>query len=162
MDISSIASVAGLLGGVAISDGATADESEQDTAPVLWPLDETGWPIDEEGWPLDGQLVPQADGQLNFVKGKGKGENKGCHNCGDLTHYIRDCPKPRTVDGKGKGKGCHNCGDPNHFIRECPKGKGKGKGKSLGYAGKRELGPELASTKHHKIAVLAEDGETRN
>ena len=83
MDIGSIASAPGTSGGPVISDGSSPEENDQGTAQAVWSLDEAGWPIDEEGWPLDGQLVPQADGQLNFVKGggKGKGKGKGCFNC---------------------------------------------------------------------------------
>ena len=93
----------GALGGGAIPGAADPDgESDREPSHVLWALDEAGWPIDEEGLPIDGQFVEQA-GQLNFVKGKGK----GYHNRGDLNHYIRDCPKPRKAKGNGKGKCCH-------------------------------------------------------
>ncbi len=88
MGIGSIASAPGTSGGPVISDGVSPDNGDQGTTQAIWPLDETGWPIDEEGWPLVGELVPQADGQLNFVKGggKGKGKGKGCFNCGEGGH----------------------------------------------------------------------------
>ena len=45
---------------------------------VEWGTDEKGWPIDEEGNQIEGYI----DGQLNFVKGGGKGKGKGeCWNC---------------------------------------------------------------------------------
>ena len=84
MNIGSIASVPGTSGGSVLSDGVCLEKGDQDITPTVWSLDEAGWPVDEEGWPLDGQLVPQADGQLNFVKGNGKG--KGCFNCGESGH----------------------------------------------------------------------------
>ena len=74
MDIGSIASV----GGSVHPDGARHDEGtadEQSSTP--WTCDDAGWPVDEEGWPVDGSFVDQG-GQLNFVKGKGKGNN--CYN----------------------------------------------------------------------------------
>ena len=83
---------------------------------------------------------PQADGQLNFVKGGGKrkGKGKGCFNCGENGRYARECPKP--PKGKGKRKAddrvCYNCGKTGHISKGCPNpAKGKGKGKSGGYGG---------------------------
>ena len=60
MDLSSIASVSGSLGGNVIPDVANAEESDQGTPHVLLALDEADWPIDEEGWPIEGQFVEQA------------------------------------------------------------------------------------------------------
>ena len=72
MDIGSISSVADA--GVEPSFDAPSGGNE-------WPnTDETGWPTDEEGYPVEGCF----DGQLNFVKGggKGKGFSGACYKCG--------------------------------------------------------------------------------
>ena len=94
--------------------------------------------MDEEGWQLDGYVLEQ-NGQINLVKGKGKG--KGCFNCGESGRYARECPKP-TGKGKSKGKAddrlCYNCGKSGHISRNCPnqaKGKGKGKAAKGSYYG---------------------------
>ena len=94
----------GTLSCSVVSDWGTAEAEDQSAPQTLWSLDESGWPIDEEGWPLVGELVPQSDGQLNFVKGgvKGKGKGKGFFNCGEEGHFARECPK--APKGKGKGK----------------------------------------------------------
>ena len=107
MDIGSIASV---------SDQAQSPGGGEAPAPVVdWPTDESGWPLDEEGNHIDGWI----DGQLNFVKGKGKRKGE-CWNCGQKGHQAAQCTNPPSA-GKGaygyKGKGK---GDS--------KGKGKGKG----------------------------------
>ena len=77
MDIGSIANAPGTLSCSVVSDWGTAEAEDQSAPQTLWSLDESGWPIDEEGWPLVGELVPQSDGQLNFVKGGAKGKGKG-------------------------------------------------------------------------------------
>ena len=123
MNIGSIASVPGMSAGPVISDGAVnccSEKCDQST-PAIWSLDEAGWPVDDEGWPIDGQLVQQADGQLNFVKGNGKGKCKGCFNCGEGGRYARECPKPPKGKSKGKGKAddriCYNCGKSGHISK---------------------------------------------
>ena len=119
MDIGSIATATGSLGGSIISDGVNPEESDQGTTPAVWSLDEAGWPVDEEGWQLEGQLVLQADGQLNFVEGKGKGKGKGCFNCGESGRYARECPKPPKSTGKGKADDrlCYGC-EKRGILRE--------------------------------------------
>ena len=66
----------------------------------------------------------------DYYKGKGKGGNDGCFNCGSKWHMARDCPmgekgsgKSKGFKGKGKSKG-------KGFYRWRPRFKGKGKGKS--------------------------------
>ena len=94
MDIGSIAPVA---------DSAQSPDGGEAPVPD-WPTDESGWPIDEEGNPFDGWI----DGQLNFVKGKEKGD---CWNCGQKGQHAAQCTvhKP-TLRGKrgiwvyGKGE----------------------------------------------------------
>ena len=69
MDVSCIASV---------TDTAQ-NQSAGEPPAVDWAMDETGWPIDEEGNQIEGYI----DGQLDFVKGGGKGKGKGeCWNRG--------------------------------------------------------------------------------
>ena len=90
MDTGSIASVGDsssewprersqFAGGSVQPDGSAQDED----APAPQPLssltcDGSGWPVDDEGWRLHGHMI-ELNGQINFVKGKGKG--KGCSNC---------------------------------------------------------------------------------
>ena len=144
MDIGSIASV------VAEGSGGPASAVPQPEAEWL-AVDEAGWPVDEEGYKIEGYFASDTNGQLNFVKGggKGKGFSGVCFNCGKAGHRAAQCQNPSSagkgnaggnawgkgdVKGKGKrkgGKSCHNCGELGHFARECPK-KGKGKGNSYG------------------------------
>ena len=149
MDISSIADANSTpQGGVDNGDEHGGAQQQDQQSHKLWALDEGGWPIDEEGWPIEGEFIEKG-GQLNFVKGKGKGGKGGCHNCGDLNHYIRDCPKPRRPKGKGKGKAddrlCHGCGKGGHLVRDCPTNPSKGKGKASSYPGKGAWGPSWSS-----------------
>ena len=152
MDIGSIASVPGTSGGPVISDGFCSEKGDQGITPTVWSLDEAGWPVDEEGWPPDGQLVPQADGQLNFVKGNGKGKGKGCSKCGASGHYARECPKPP----KGKNKGQRQSRRKamlqlreewahRYRMSHCSKGQRKRKGGELWW--KIWLAADMASPK---------------
>ena len=90
MDIGSIASVGDsssewprersqFAGGSIHPDGFARGEDTPTPQPLSsLTCDESGWPVDEEGWHLQGHIV-ELNGQINFVKGKGKG--KGCFNC---------------------------------------------------------------------------------
>ena len=75
-------------------------------------------------------------------KGKGKGFQGSCYNCGEFGHSIRNCPNESTQTSnkggkdqskgskgskggeKGKGKGyqgtCWTCGVVGHFWHNCP------------------------------------------
>ena len=151
MDIGSIATVgdsssewprewAQHAGGSVHPDGPAQQEEAQIPQPLSsLTCDESGWPVDEEGWRLQGQMI-ELNGQVNFVKGKGKG--KGCFDCGESGHYARECPRPPKGKSKGKGKSddrsCYNCGKSGHISRNCPnlaKGKSKGKAAKGSYYG---------------------------
>ena len=41
----------------------------------------------------------------------GSGRTIACFNC-QGPHHVRDCSKPRA---------CHECGDTTHFVKDCPK-----------------------------------------
>ncbi|KXS08817.1 hypothetical protein M427DRAFT_39917 [Gonapodya prolifera JEL478] len=43
----------------------------------------------------------------------------GCHNCGDLNHWLSDCPHPPL---------CQTCWQPGHLARDCRRGAGRGMG----------------------------------
>ena len=87
---------------------------------------------------------PADEAQGDFYKGKGKGGDEGCFNCGSKWHMARDCPLGRGDHGKGsggfgkgksKGKyghgGGYRKGKGKSGFRPWSKGKfGKGKGKS--------------------------------
>lgn len=94
---------------------------------------------------------PADEAQGDFYKGKGKGGDEGCFNCGSKWHMARDCPLGRGDHGKGsdrsgkgksKGKygygGGYRKGKGKSGFRPWSKGrygKGKGKGK-FGKSGK--------------------------
>ena len=109
MDVSSIASVTDTASSPLAGDPPAAD----------WATGETGWPVDEEGNQIEGWI----DGQLNFVKGKGKGkENAG------------------TAGGRGTGQ--RNAlilrpqGKAHTAIREKATDKAKGKEREKGNDGR--------------------------
>ena len=96
---------------------------------------------------IEGHFESGSLGQLNFVKGdgKGKGFNGACFKCGKIGHRAAQYPNPSSGGkgnsgakawgkadrgkgkGKAKGKTCFNCQGLGHFARDCPRGKGKGK-----------------------------------
>ena len=66
---------------------------------------------------------------------------RGCRNCGELDHWVRECPHQYRPDAQqytssasaspyqergyssrtgSSGRGCRNCGDLAHWVRECP------------------------------------------
>eukprot|EP00435_Cladocopium_sp_Y103_P019265 s734_g4.t1 len=71
-----------------------------------------------------------AEAKEDFYKGKGKGDNDGCFNCGSKWHMARDCPMSKGSGKKGsggKGKGKWRA------VWRPRKGKGKGKFRGKGY-----------------------------
>lgn len=45
-----------------------------------------------------------------------------CFNCGNITHLVQRCPKPRV-------RKCYGCGEPGVTIRNCKKCSGNGTGR---------------------------------
>lgn len=138
MDVSSITSV----------EDAAHNQSAGESPAGGWAMDETGWPIDEEGNQIDGYI----DGHLDFVKGGGKGKEKGeCWNCRETGHRAAGCTNTpstgkRSYGPKGQkgkwtsieenGKERENVGTvdkqgtgPTSAKNPSKKGKGKGYGK---------------------------------
>ena len=70
--------------------------------------------MDEEGNQIEGWV----DGQLNFVKGKGKGKGE-CWSCGKTGHRAAECTNPPSA-----GKGAYG-----YKGKRKGESKGKGKGK---------------------------------
>ena len=101
---------------------------------------------------------PADEAQGDFYKGKGKGGDEGCFNCGSKWHMARDCPLGRGDQGKGsdrfgkgksKGKygygGGYRKGKGKSGFRPWSKGRfGKGKSKSrFGKGGKGKGKPRF-------------------
>ena len=87
MDVGSIASVTDR------DQPQPQPEEEKEAAQVDW--------YGEGGWPAEGEEEAWVEGQLNWIKGKGKGKG-ACWNCGQQGHQQSQCPNPPS---KGKGKG---------------------------------------------------------
>lgn len=45
------------------------------------------------------------------------GGDRGCRNCGQEGHMVRDCTEPRNMDKVQ----CRNCDEFGHMSKECPK-----------------------------------------
>ena len=87
------------------------------------------------------ELTERIEELNQFVKGGGKGEQKGRYGKGQYGGGGKAGPGGGVVKGQGKAKGkgeCWTCGQEGHRSFECPtKGKGKGKGpEQLGKGGK--------------------------
>ncbi len=108
-------------------EGGDQEEQRPSTVPEAEPTSSSG---------------PADEAQGDFYKGKGKGGDEGCFNCGSKWHMARDCPLGRGDYGKGsdrfgkgksKGKygyGGYRKGKGKSSFRPWSKGKfGKGKGK---------------------------------
>ena len=124
-------------------DGGNQEEHRPNAVPEEDPTPGTG---------------PADEAQGDFYKGKGKGGDEGCFNCGSKWHMARDCPLGRGDQGKGsdrfnKGKSKGKYGYGGGFrkgkgkgsYRPWSKGKfGKGKGKSkYGKGGKGKGKPRF-------------------
>ena len=56
---------------------------------------------------------------------KKHGSKPGCFECGDLGHFITDCPKRNVYYQKGGDSGSHNSGGPfksNNYNKGLPEG----------------------------------------
>ena len=95
----------------------------------------------DDAWHDEGQDQKPPDGAASsaedheaYYKGKSKGKNDGCFNCGSKWHMVRDCP----LGNKGKGKGQHYQGPWKGRAKGAWRWKpGKGKGKKGKGYGKR-------------------------
>ena len=97
-------------------------------------------------------------------KGKRKGMQGNCYNCGEPGTPARLCPHPPKGKGKGKGiKGtCWNCGEQGHRAEDCPstsKGMNQiGAGLSFGGGdGDSDSGPEKEPPAEEKPAQWSQE-----
>jgi len=67
-----------------------------------------------------------------------RGPPGACFNCGDPSHYARDCPSGQQGGYQGGGGyggnraasgNCFNCQQPGHIARNCPQSGGGGGGR---------------------------------
>jgi hypothetical protein len=92
------------------------------------------------------QLQKLVDSSIQKNRSVSPIRNSGCFQCGDTSHFARECPK-KTYDGRRsrspspgspRSYKCFECGEVGHFKRECPRLKGREMSQAKSEVGKEK------------------------